>query len=588
MNRSTPLALLAAVLSAACAAAAENGAAPALVVPFDFARAPEEGRAFADMPLPPAPEGAAAVELVFEAPVPPGPVRALTVHLHSGDGWHSADLSVSRARGSVRIPFSSFAPEGDPGPASSADTLRLSLWASAVGGIGSVSLTSARLVSSAPVAIAGTGPLADRCDRLLDRIDIAHDRIGADVPRDALADLRVLFLPDASTLSGSETTRLRAFVRRGGRLFVFYSSDSALAAAVGVRAGAWEPSRAEWPGFVLDPSGRRVPHPTGNRICPEPGPKARTVAFWLEPDGRPGKRPAVVLGPGGAWFAHVPPRAYPAACDLVSSLLSELAPDLAPPPRAEQPAEPPVAPPPGFLVGAWASAPPKGPLPEPLRALFVRIPDGAPFPKPADADAPALHVWMPCLMNDDGSWRDPAALAVRKAAAAEAVRLVRAGAAGVHLDYVRSAAGIPATPERTAAVTELVRTVSAAVRAERPDAVVSAAVFPTPSDAASVNQDWPAWVKEGLVDFVSPMIYDDDPDTFRARLDACLAAAPAAALLPGIGTGADESQTDLPATRAELAAAIGAGCRGAAFFALDDALLELLPSLFAEATGTQR
>ena len=75
------------------------------------------------------------------------------------------------------------------------------------------------------------------------------------------------------------------------------------------------------------------------------------------------------------------------------------------------------------------------------------------------------------------------------------------------------------------------------------------------------------------------MIYEDDPDVFRIRLDACLAAAPAAALVPGIGTGADESQADLPAVRAELGACVDAGCRGAAFFALDDALLEILAGL---------
>ncbi|MBR1587939.1 MAG: hypothetical protein IJ658_06410, partial [Kiritimatiellae bacterium] len=59
----------------------------------------------------------------------------------------------------------------------------------------------------------------------------------------------------------------------------------------------------------------------------------------------------------------------------------------------------------------------------------------------------------------------------------------------------------------------------------------------------------------------------------------CLAAAPAAALVPGIGTGADESQTDSAAAAAELSACVEAGCRGAAFFRLDDSLPELLGAI---------
>ena len=47
-------------------------------------------------------------------------------------------------------------------------------------------------------------------------------------------------------------------------------------------------------------------------------------------------------------------------------------------------------------------------------------------------------------------------------------------------------------------------------------------------------------------------------------------------ILPGIGTGADESQTDAATTAAEIEAAVQAGCRGAAFFTLNDSLLEIL------------
>lgn len=564
----------AAVPQASAPAAAEGAGPPALVLPFDFARA-VDGRVFADVPLPPAPERAAAVGLVFDAPVPPGPVRGVSIHLHSGNGWLSADLPVSRACGAVRIPFSAFSPEGDPGPAAAADTLRLSLWARAAEGTGTVSLVSARLIAPAPVAVAGEGLGAERCGRILNRIGVPFDLLPATgFSEEDLAAVRVLLLPDAASLAPRDITAVRAFVRRGGRPVVFYSPDPRLADALGLRPGAWE--GGSWSGLSVSGSGRRIPHQTENRICPRHGANARVLAVWVDSLGRETAEPAVVLAPRGAWFAHIPPRAYPATCDLFRTVLSSLAEGIVEPPAAEGPAASLAAAlPSGFPLAAWASAPERD-VPPALRALFVRVAAGAPIPEAAGTNAPALHAWLPCLLAGDGSWLDPADPDVRRAAAAEAARLVQAGAAGVSLDYVRTAAGVPATPERAAAVTALVREVSAAVRAASPKAVVSAAVFPTPSEAASVNQDWPTWVKEGAVDFVAPMIYTDDPATFRAKLDACLSAAPAAALVPGIGTGADESQTDLPATAAELSACVSVGCRGAAFFALDDALRELL------------
>ena len=83
-------------------------------------------------------------------------------------------------------------------------------------------------------------------------------------------------------------------------------------------------------------------------------------------------------------------------------------------------------------------------------------------------------------------------------------------------------------------------------------------------------------MREGLVDYVCPMIYTESPAEFRAQLDSCLAVAPADRILPGIGTGADESQTDAPTTADEVTEAVRSNCRGVAFFTLNDSLLEIL------------
>lgn len=558
-------------------------------------------RTFVDLPLSPVPEPASAVSVSFSVPASVASVRAVTLHLHSGDGWLSAEVPSVRARGTLRVPFGAFVSDGAAGPAVSADLLRVSFWRrSPETAPPPVAVSAATFAPPAAVAVAGTGPFSDRCARILERIGVSFDRLSpTGFSASDLGSVRVLFLPDASSLSSRDVSVVRSFARRGGRPVVFYSADAGLSSTLGLRAGSWE--GGSWSGLLVSSSGRRIPHETENRICPRPGPDSRVLAVWLDSEGRETSAPAVVLAPRGAWFAHVPPRAYPAACDLFRTLLSSLAerssllpdsssesfshsPDSGIPPLAfEGPSPSAVEPPDGFLVAAWASAPPKS-VPVGLGAVFVRAPEAWFCDESCPArkgDRPSFHVWLPCLMDDAGAWSDPADPAVRKRICETAVRLVRAGAAGGHLDYVRTAAGTPAGEGAAGAVTELVRAVSRAVREASPGALVSAAVFPTPAEAASVNQDWPAWVRDGLVDFVSPMIYCDDPETFRVKLDACLAVAPASSLLPGIGTGADESQTDLPAASAQLSACISSGCRGAAFFALDDALRELLPSLLA-------
>lgn len=61
-------------------------------------------------------------------------------------------------------------------------------------------------------------------------------------------------------------------------------------------------------------------------------------------------------------------------------------------------------------------------------------------------------------------------------------------------------------------VTRLVRAVAEEARRIRPSVTVSAAVFSWPGAIEWVNQDWPHWIDEGLLDFVCPMNYTASRD----------------------------------------------------------------------------
>ncbi|MBQ4142408.1 MAG: family 10 glycosylhydrolase [Thermoguttaceae bacterium] len=65
-------------------------------------------------------------------------------------------------------------------------------------------------------------------------------------------------------------------------------------------------------------------------------------------------------------------------------------------------------------------------------------------------------------------------------------------------------------------ITHIVKSVSKRMRAEHPDVKLSAAVFQGyPGTIYSVGQDWGLWAREGCVDFLCPMNYTLDAETFE-------------------------------------------------------------------------
>lgn len=93
-------------------------------------------------------------------------------------------------------------------------------------------------------------------------------------------------------------------------------------------------------------------------------------------------------------------------------------------------------------------------------------------------------------------------------------------------------------------ISDFVRRVRTELRRVAPATALSAAVFAEPADCPnSVGQDWPRWLREGWVDFVCPMNYDENLRRFAARCNAHAALPNAAGRIwQGIGASASESQ----------------------------------------------
>ncbi|MBI2844543.1 MAG: family 10 glycosylhydrolase [Armatimonadetes bacterium] len=86
-------------------------------------------------------------------------------------------------------------------------------------------------------------------------------------------------------------------------------------------------------------------------------------------------------------------------------------------------------------------------------------------------------------------------------------------------------------------VNTFVRQVNAEIRAINPDLKISAAVGSLPDSAReSILQNWPHWVDNKWLDFVTPMAYTNSSDKFRKMLSAeKIAVGDRTIVMPGIG-----------------------------------------------------
>ena len=603
---------------------------------YDFATPTDPDRATLDLPLPPPPSRDPAA-ILLDADLSPssGPLPALTVHLHSGDGWLSAETPYPPAF-PLRLPLSAFAPEGHAGPPARATEIRISLWNRGPAS-GTLNLRSVSFAARASIAVLRSSgetargeadfaaAMAQRLSAVLDRAALPHDLIpDTDLSDDALSPYDLLFLPYAPTLTPPQLAKLRSYVSDGGKLVTFYQSAPGLASLLSCTFGPYRESPVT--AFQLDvpPADAPlvIPHATTSLLPPHPKSPATTLARWLDPSGRPGDIPAVVLAPNGAAFAHVPPLPSPAAAHLMALIASRLL--GTPPPAIPDTPSPADYPSPDdfSLRAAWCPS-----LAPPLRstwrqtfealssrplapnALYVLLP----CPAAPSASTPprelasllsdaaranvAIHAWVPLLSSDTLSpalrhrlesehrtlpahplWLDPANPKNRQAFLDALLPLAKSGVAGIHFDYVRSPDDLPPSPETAEAITSLVRELSEALRRANPSLALSAAVYPTPQAAAARNQNWPQWIADGLLDNVSPMIYSNDPDSFRASLDACLAAVPPSKLLPGVAVAADEAQPTPASFAAQLRHIADTHVLGPAYFPLSPALPPLLPA----------
>jgi uncharacterized lipoprotein YddW (UPF0748 family) len=129
---------------------------------------------------------------------------------------------------------------------------------------------------------------------------------------------------------------------------------------------------------------------------------------------------------------------------------------------------------------------------------------------------------------------------------------------------------------RKAGVSELVRDVYQRAKRAKPGAQVTAAVFASLASAESVYQDWPGWIRQGIIDYVIPMAYTPQDAVLAKQLQEWATVDERLErILPGLGifTKVKESECytprDVPAVLAQYRLCMDRGARGTNFYSLD-------------------
>lgn len=135
---------------------------------------------------------------------------------------------------------------------------------------------------------------------------------------------------------------------------------------------------------------------------------------------------------------------------------------------------------------------------------------------------------------------------------------------------------------QTQQITTFVEEASKALRKINPTIRISAAVFPLPTSAASVCQNWPQWLMADYIDFVTPMIYTEDAAQFADWLSQNIHAVPGKEghIVAGLGVTGADTQLSACDTARQILISREQNVGGFSYFQLDINLISsILPYL---------
>jgi len=267
----------------------------------------------------------------------PDAIRNFVLYLKSGGGWYlwQAPLKES-GRQKLFFSIKDAAVEGKPDGWDEISAVRISLnrlpgaaapEAQAGAAKDAVIIAHAfRARTCDLVIVQGTLSLADAGDQMYSRniarrisrwlldFGIANSVVDDEaVVAGRLKSAQVAILPYNSLPPYKELRALESFIKRGGKLMVFYSAEPKLAELMGLKLGSYRTSKfaGQWSSFAFNknasPLVPAVVYQDSSNILPAypADDDARIIANWQNSAGKDLADPAWVQSPRGVWMSHV-------------------------------------------------------------------------------------------------------------------------------------------------------------------------------------------------------------------------------------------------------------------------------------------
>lgn len=255
----------------------------------------------------------------------PDVMRSLAVYFRSGDGWYIWNKSLKAAgRQKLNIQKSDFKTEGAPAGWHKIDKVRISPWKAQAADtqliLHGIAGRNERLfviqaTDSAPNATERyvARRTTDRISGWLEAGGLAHSVVTEDQTDKACREASVIVLPYNPQIPAEDMKALKAFTKRGGKLIVFYSSDSNLAKLMGVKLGDVTKTRdiAKYRAITFTkeappgvPSSVHQQSWNIGRAHPS-GKKNTIIAYWADAANNVSSDAAVIATQHGYWFTHI-------------------------------------------------------------------------------------------------------------------------------------------------------------------------------------------------------------------------------------------------------------------------------------------
>ncbi len=273
----------------------------------------------------------------------------VSLYFHSEGGWYSR-AAYLRQSGWRTLTFSKseFGVEGNPAGWDEIDAVRISIWAPDSGKRDSSFNLKALRAHWNNIAIILPNPdakeyessegVATRITNMLEETGVGADLISVDtLSLGVLGNRPLAVLPQNPRLTDDSVSILDKYVASGGKLFVSYSIPTGIGKMLGFEKGDYfgEKNTGDFAAIQFDT--KEIPGLPGivgqsswNIITAKPvAYNARVIGQWLDRDGKPTGKPAMLISDRGAYFSHILLGDDPANKHaMLTSILGKLSPAL--------------------------------------------------------------------------------------------------------------------------------------------------------------------------------------------------------------------------------------------------------------------